>query len=101
MTILFGDLGFISRHVTFRGLGILYKEYSLLCILLNSVPCGADGLLGDAHDAAHVLVVHAHFVEEEEEGVMGGLGLVFLLEAAIGGEVDGLVVVDKAFVVVV
>ena len=24
----------------------------------NPVPCRADGLLGDAHDAAHVLVVH-------------------------------------------
>ena len=30
--------------------------------------CRADGLLGDAHDAAHGLVVHAHFVEDEEEG---------------------------------
>ena len=27
----------------------------------------ADGLLGNAHDAAHGLVVHAHFVEDEEE----------------------------------
>ena len=77
------------------------KEYSLLCILLNPVPCRADGLLGDAHDAAHVLVVHAHFVEDEEEGVVGGLGLIFLLEAAVGGKVDGLVVVDEAFVVIV
>ncbi len=50
------------------------------------MPCGADGLLGDAHDAAHGLVVHAHFVEDEEEGVVGGLGLIFLLEAAEGGE---------------
>ena len=32
---------------------------------------------------------------------MGGLGLVFFLDAAVGGEVDGLVVVDEAFVVVV
>ena len=45
----------------------------------------ADGLLGDAHDAAHVLlettswnkrlrcrraIFHAHFVEDEEEGVL-------------------------------
>ena len=67
----------------------------------NPVPCGADGLLGDAHDAAHVLVVHAHFGEDEEEGIMGSLGLIFLLEAAEGGEVDGFVIVDEAFVVVV
>ena len=68
-------------HVTFHGFGILYKEYSLLCILHNPVPCrkatgrrtqfgNADGLLGDAHDAAHVLIFHAHFVEDEEEGVL-------------------------------
>ena len=42
-------------------------------ILHNPVPCGADGLLGDAHDAADIFVVHAHFVEDEEEGVVGGL----------------------------
>ena len=35
---------------------------------LNPVPCGVDGLLGDAHDAAHGLIVHAHFVEDEEGG---------------------------------
>ena len=34
---------------------------------LNPVPCGVDGLLGDAHDAAHGLIVHAHFVEDEED----------------------------------
>jgi hypothetical protein len=33
----------------------------------NPVPCGAGSFLGDAHDAAHVLVVHAHFIEDEEE----------------------------------
>ena len=27
----------------------------------------ADGLLGDAHDAADGLLFHAHFVENEEE----------------------------------
>jgi len=32
---------------------------------------------------------------------VGGLGLIFLLEAAVGGKVDGLVVVDEAFVVIV
>ena len=42
-------------------------------VLLDSVPCGSDGLLGDAHDAAHVLIVYAHFVEDEEEGIVGGL----------------------------
>ena len=76
-------------------------DTSLLPILLNSVPCGADGLLGDAHDAADVLVFQAHLVENEEEGVVGGIGSVFLLDAADKGEVDGLIVVDEAFVVVV
>ena len=65
------------------------------------MPCGADGLLGDAHDAAHVLVFQPHFVEDEEEGVVGGLGCIFFLDATECGEVDGLVVVDEAFVVVV
>ena len=32
---------------------------------LNPVPCGVDGLLGDAHDAAGVLT---HLVEAEEKG---------------------------------
>ena len=36
----------------------------------NPVPCRVDGLLGDAHDAAHVPVFHAHFVEDEEEGIL-------------------------------
>ena len=40
-------------------------------------------------------------VEDEEESVMGGLGLIFLLEAAEGGEVYGFVIVDEAFAVVV
>ena len=57
--------------------------------------------MGDAHDAVYVAVFHAHFVEDEEEGIMGGLGLIFLLEAAEGGEFDGFVIVDEAFVVVV
>ena len=35
----------------------------------NPVPCGADGLLGDAHDATHGLIIHAHFVENEEENL--------------------------------
>ena len=72
--------------------------YYTLCllppILHNPVPCGADGLLGDAHDAADVLVFQAHLVEDEEERVVGGLGSVFLLDAAESGEVDGLVEVD-------
>ena len=70
-------------------------------ILLNPVSCGADGLLGDAHDAADVLVFQAHLVENEEEGVVGGIGSVFLLDAAESGEVDGLIVVDETFVVIV
>ena len=81
----------------------------LLHILHNPVSCGADGLLGDAYDAADVTVVQAHLVEDEEdceylqvrEGVVGGLGSVFLLDAADKGEVDGFVIVDEAFVVVV
>ena len=70
-------------------------------ILHNPVSCRADGLLGDAHDAAHSLVIHAHFVEDEEEGIVGGLGGVFLMDTSISREVDGLVVVDEAFVIVV
>ncbi len=66
-----------------------YYTFLLLHILLDSISCGADGLLGDAHDAMHVAVFHAHLVEDEEESVMGGLGLIFLLEAAEGGEVYG------------
>ena len=33
----------------------------------NPVPCGADGFLGDAHDAADGLVVHAHLAENEKD----------------------------------
>ena len=39
----------------------------LLHILLDSISCGADGLLGDTHDAMHVAVFHAHFGEDEED----------------------------------
>ena len=73
----------------------------LLHLLLNPVSCGADGLLGNAHDAADVLVFQAHLVEDEEESVMGGLGLIFLLDAAEGGEGDGFVIVDEAFAAVI
>ena len=46
--------------------------------------------MSDAHDAAHVLVLHAHFVEdEEEEDIVGGLRSIFLLNAEERGEVDG------------
>ena len=38
----------------------------LFPVLHNPVPCRADGLLGDAHDAADGLVVHTHFVDDEE-----------------------------------
>ncbi len=46
-----------------------FFEWTILIppILHNPVSRRADGLLGDAHDAAHGLVVHAHFVEDEEE----------------------------------
>ena len=58
---------------------ILSSLISLLSpVLQNPVPCGADGLLGDAHDAARGLIVHAHFVEDEEEGIVGDLELVFM-----------------------
>ena len=57
--------------------------------------------MGDAHDATHGLIVHAHLVENEEEGVVGGLGGVFLLDTTISREVDGLIVVDEAFVVII
>ena len=63
-----------------------YTPCLLPPILHNPVSCGADGFLGDAHDATHGLVVHAHFVEDEEEGVVGGLGGVFLLDAAVDPE---------------
>ena len=65
------------------------------------MPCRADGLLGDAHDATHVLIFHPHLVEDEEEGVVGGLGCIFFLDATECGEVDGLVVVYEAFVVAI
>ena len=53
------------------------------------------------YTSAHDLVFKAHFVEDEEEGVVGGLGCVFFLDATECGEVDGFVIVDEAFVVVV
>ena len=81
--------------------GSTINAYLIFHILHNPVSCGADGLLGDAHDTADVLIFQAHFIENEEESVVGGLGSVFLLDAAESGEVDGLVVVDEAFVVVV
>ena len=79
--------------------------YYTLCllppILHNPVSCGANGLLGDAHDAADVAVFQSHLIEDEEEGVVGGLRSIFLLDAAERWEIDGLIVVDEAFVVVV
>lgn len=47
--------------------------------LLDSVSCGTDDLLGDAHDAANVAVFQAHLEEDEKEGVVGCHGSVFLL----------------------
>ena len=47
--------------------------YYTLCllppILHNPVSCGANGLLGDAHDAVDVAVVYAHLVEAEEDRI--------------------------------
>ena len=39
----------------------------LLPILQDPVSCGADGFLGDAHDAANVAVFQAHLEEDEED----------------------------------
>ncbi len=36
--------------------------------MLNPVSCGADGLLGDTHDAADVAGFQPHLIEAEEEG---------------------------------
>ena len=46
---------------------IIGKFLLFLHILQNSVSCGADGLLVDAHDAADVAVFKAHLVEVEED----------------------------------
>jgi len=43
------------------------SDYLLPHILHNPISCGADGLLGDAHDAADVAGFQAHLVEDEEE----------------------------------
>ena len=48
--------------------GILTSLF--LHILQDPVSCGADGLLGDAHDATDVAVFQAKLVEDEEEGVL-------------------------------
>ena len=48
---------------------LTFLNHLFLPILHNPVSCGADGLLGDAHDAADVAVVQAHLVEDEEGGV--------------------------------
>ena len=77
-------LYFLAFYLLYNRKKKLFKL--LLHLLLNPVSCGADGLLGNAHDAADVAVLKAHLVEDEEKSVMGGLGLIFLLEAAEGGE---------------
>jgi hypothetical protein len=51
-------------------------------ILHNPEPCGADGLLRDAHDVVDGLVVHTHFVEDEEEGVENNLLIICKSRAA-------------------
>ena len=48
--------------------------FLLPLILLNPVSCRADGLLGDAHDAADVAVVQAHLIEAEERLRVGERG---------------------------
>ena len=98
-----GEIVYNGTHSTNQPHTSYYSNLAslLLPILQDPVSCGADGLLGDAHEALDVAVVQAHLVENEEEGVVGGIGSVFLLDAAERGEVDGLVVVDEAFVVVV
>lgn len=57
-------------------------RYKLPPILHNSVPCGGDGLLGDAHDVVDGLIVHTHFVEDEEEGVENNLLIIRKSRAA-------------------
>ena len=98
-----GEIVYNGTHSTNQPHTSYYSNLAslLLHILQNPVSCGADGLLGDAHDAADVAVFQTHLVEDEEEGVVGGLGSVFLLDAAESGKVDGLVVVDETFVIVV
>ena len=54
------------RTLTIRA---YFHLFLLPPILQDPVPCGADGLLGDANDAADGLIVHAHFVEDEEENL--------------------------------
>ena len=46
--------------------------------------------MGDAHNAAYVAVVHVHHVEDEKDGVLDGLGSVFLLGKIERGEVEAL-----------
>ena len=42
--------------------GSTINAYLIFHILHNPVSCGADGLLGDAHDAADAAVFQAHLV---------------------------------------
>ena len=57
-------------------------RYKLPPILHNPEPCGGDGLLGDAHDVVDGLIVHTHFIEDEEEGVENNLLIIRKSRAA-------------------
>lgn len=45
-----------------------------MCIIPNNPFCRADGLMGNAHNASDVADSQPHLVEDEEKGVVGGLG---------------------------
>ena len=64
-----GEIVYNGTHSTNQPHTSYYSNLAslLLPILQDPVSCGADGLLGDAHDAADVLVFHAHLVENEED----------------------------------
>ena len=64
-----GEIVYNGTHSTNQPHTSYYSNLAslLLPILQDPVSCGADGLLGDAHDAADVLVFHAHLVEDEED----------------------------------
>ena len=64
-----GEIVYNGTHSTNQPHTSYYSNLAslLLPILQDPISCGADGLLGDAHDAADVLVFHAHLVENEED----------------------------------
>ena len=66
-----GEIVYNGTHSTNQPHTSYYSNLAslLLPILQDPVSCGADGFLGDAHDATHGLVVQAHLVEDKEGGV--------------------------------